>query len=238
MEATFLNASGGLTFSGDGITYSYIGQAAFLSLSQMYYDNASSSNRGGFSTYSIYWRGDILVVLPVNSAGISIVKSLGFDSANNKWTIEVYCGNGQQSSFGYETQVQATVHVFGAPTLESIGGAQFTLYDPNGNPCADLMRRPLTTKGLLYMPSGVMAVACPAGPVGILGACGDYYYEYPSDQGGYTAVYKCRGWHYNAGTGQIERKLLTYQSLRTQIPKSTFDSNPAASAIFVDLNGL
>lgn len=145
MELTFYNTSDQLTFSGDGIVYSYVGRASPVSLTQPGTDTVLST--GGSSTYSIAWGGDILVVLPLKTNGSTVL--LGATQSNGVWTITVHKSTGALNSNSFDVQEYTEVYVFGAPPAGA--SSTFMLYDGNGNPTGDLSRLPLMVKAILSL---------------------------------------------------------------------------------------
>jgi hypothetical protein len=149
MEFTFYNNSSQLTFSGDGITYGYIGRATAQSLTQA--GTSTVSNTTGRSTYTIDWPADIIVVLPVKTSGSTAL--INTTQSGSTWTITVHKGTTSTDSNGFSIQEYTEVYVYGAPP--STTDSSFMMYDVNGVPCADLTKTPIFVRGLLSLSSTV-----------------------------------------------------------------------------------
>lgn len=158
--ASVTNPGNELVFSGDGITYSYIGRASFVKVSQATTGTILKIN--GVSTYTITWPGDILVALPVKANGTTSL--INATRAGSIWTILVHKGTGAIDANGFDIEEATEVYVFGAPG--AVSGYGGWLYDADGNCVADLSRIPLTWRGRLAMATNVDTWSLP-GAVGI-----------------------------------------------------------------------
>jgi hypothetical protein len=147
MEMTFYNQSDELTFSADGITYSYVGRATQAGIIQA--GNDAVENHCGYSTYTISWAGDIVVALPLKTNGATVL--IDATQSGTTWTITVMKANGTQDGLAFPNQEYTEVYVFGAPPGNAT--SQFMLYDGSGVPSGDLSRQPLLSKGLLSLSS-------------------------------------------------------------------------------------
>jgi hypothetical protein len=231
---TFFNPGGELTFSGDGLTYGYIGRATPYEISQ-----PSSSvfvRSRGASTYKIDWPGDIVVALPVKSNGVTAL--LNMTQSGNTWTITVFKANGNSDSKSMDYQEYTEVYVFGLPVPGS--GSVFMLYDVNGNPCADLTRQPLTYKARLHMDAGVISWDPPSAAVtpAILGWPDDY--KTATSRDGATSFYN--NWDYERGWQLIGSSIMRLPYVtawsRDDGGLSPSDFIYPIDAIYIDVNGL
>jgi hypothetical protein len=203
MEITFYNPSGELTFSGDAITYSYIGKATPTGISQA--GTSSVSNTVGRSTYTITWDGDIVVALPLKTNGPQVV--LSTVKSGSTWTIAVMKGNGSFDSNGFPTQEYTEVYVFGAPP--STATSQFMIYDVNGVPCGDLSRQPLLYKAIIALSSSVTDAWTPSPAITSPAVVGNPLgYRSTSVASGSKWINRVWGFAWSLGTdGQISRGL-------------------------------
>lgn len=144
MEMTFYNPSGDLTFSDSGFIYSYIGLATATGIVQAGTDPIE--NYTGYSTYTITWAGDIVVVLPVKTNGATTIVDVS--QSGTTWTITVMKSDGTTDSLGFSVQEYTEVYVFGTPS--STATSQFMIYS-NGVPSGDLSKQPFFCKGLLSL---------------------------------------------------------------------------------------
>jgi hypothetical protein len=234
-SATFYNASGGLTFSSDGVTYSYIGRATQSSLVQP--GAGSVSRSAGQSIYTIEWAGDIVVALPVKANGVTAL--LSTTKSGTTWTINVFKSNGTADSQALDAQEWTEVYVFGAPPAGA--SSVFMLYDASGNPVADLSRRPLTYKSLLHMNSGVIQWTPPALATvpAVLGWPVDY--KANTSRIGLTSFYN--SWVYSYGwqlgaNGVIQRNAFAIRWAQDDGGTSPVDIINAIDAIYADVSGL
>lgn len=131
------DTTGELTMSDSGSTYSYIGIASRVSITQA---GAGASITSGRSVYTIDWPGDIIVAIPLVEGRAATLRSTV--RSGNTWTITVMYSLGSTDSNGFTNQDWTNVYVFGAATVPS--GWGIAIYDDLGNICADLTRPPLT----------------------------------------------------------------------------------------------
>jgi hypothetical protein len=180
MELTFYNPNNELTFSADGITYSYVGQASATGIVQAGSDPIE--NYCGSSTYTISWAGDIVVVLPLKTNGPTVLVET--TQSGSTWTITVMKGNGTLDALGFPVQEYTEVYVFGAPP--STATSQFMIYDVNGVLSGDLSRRPLLSKGILTLSADPLNHTwTPPSPISSPGIMGvPYGYNTSSTQSG------------------------------------------------------
>ena len=96
-----------LVFSDSGLTYSYVGRAAFVGITPA--GTSATDSGSGFSTYTISWPGPITVALPVKANGSTLF--LNATQSGTTWTITVHKANGSFTELGFDVQEQTEVFV-------------------------------------------------------------------------------------------------------------------------------
>jgi hypothetical protein len=235
MEMTFYNTSDQLTLSADGLTYGYLGRASNASIVQPGTDPVLS--KAGYSTYTIYWPGDILVVLPVKVNGPTALKDVS--QSNGTWTITVFKATNTGNSLGLENQEYTEVYVFGAPYpgVDSI----CMLYDGNGNPSGDLSRPPLTVKGILSLDGNPANTTWGASGIPSPGIIGSPLGGRATSNKFGTTQWNNRTYGYGwmlDGNGNIMRALINDTYSRDDGGISTYDYPLPVQAIVTSVAGL
>lgn len=230
--ARITNPGSELVFSGDGITYSYIGRASLVSVAQA--SGGSVTKGRGVSTYTITWPGDILVALPVKSNGTTSL--INTTRSGSTWTILVHKGTGAVDANGFDIEEATEVYVFGAPGAVSGYGAFF--FDAAGACVADLSKIPLTWRGRLTMAANVDTWALP-GAVGVPAIVGwpmDRNVTSVSDAPFFINRYQARGWQLSGGN--VVRYIYQDRWLREDGGASPVDIIRPIDAILIDASNL
>lgn len=229
------NPSGQLVLSSDGITYGYIGKATLVAVGGS--TITTNSHYAGNSTYTITWAGDLVVALPVKTAGTS--KLLSLTKVGSVWTIEVHSGNGSLDADGFEVEAETEVFCFGSPV--AVSGYGMALYDAAGVLAGDLSRMPIPVKALLSMAAGATSWSIPSGMTkpALIGWPFDEKDTSTGSAPNITNTYYLRGWRWDTGAGTVVRELYLHErELFTDATTFVHDTIGKIDAVLIEANGL
>lgn len=231
------NEGNELVLADAGLTYSFVGQATFVSTTQPGTSTTDSGN--GFSTYTINWPGPITVALPVKTNGATLF--LTATQAGSTWTITVHKANGSTNALGFDVQEQTEVYVFGAPVRPPDGTWGLFLFDDAGNITADLSRRPLSFVARIATATENDEWTLPAGSytaavVGGLG--GAVRTSSPGPSGRFIIRLSAVAWRINAATGKLYQEEYLVRYSTDDAPGQTYTRRRPFNGLLVNVAGL